>query len=79
MQTTGSVEVEWVFGKFIGDSAKSVLAHAAAGLSYKILDQGKQGAQPWVIAAFRRATLLPLPDHLVRITDPQKVAKLEKQ
>lgn len=71
-----SIEVEWVLGQFTGDYAKSVLAHAAASISYKIVQQGKD-RQVWVIAAFRRPTNTPLPPHLTRVTDPIKIARLE--
>lgn len=67
---------EWVIGRYIGEQAKSVIAHANAGSGYFLLDQGKQGVQQTCLAAFRRAMDSPVPDHLDRVVDPFMVKKL---
>lgn len=70
------INAEWVVGRFLGEQAKSVLAHANMGIGYKILSQGKQGNGTWVLAAFKRGIGQMLPDHLTRVTDPLQVARL---
>lgn len=70
------ITTEWVVGRFTGEQAKSVMAHANAGIGYKIIQKGPAG-NSYVLAAFRRPCGLPLPDHLTRVTDPIQIARLQ--
>jgi hypothetical protein len=76
--TSNGQEAEWVIGRFMGEQAKLVQAHAGSGVGYRVLSQGREGGQTVVLAAFRRPTSSPLPDHLSKITDPAQIAKLER-
>ena len=69
--------VEWVVGRAVGDRAKSIIDHANAGLSYFIMEQGKQGNQTFCLYAFRRPMDSPVPDHLTRVVDPFQQKKLD--
>lgn len=71
-------ECRWVVGSFQGERAKSVLAHAATGLGYKVLQQNGHGPGAQVIAAFR-CPIMPIPEHLTEIVDPFKIQQLEKR
>lgn len=71
-------EVRWVVGGYQGERAKSVLAHAHAGIGYQILEQSGGGANSKVLAAFRTGEL-PIPDHLTEVIDPYKIELLEKK
>jgi hypothetical protein len=66
-----SAECEWVIGHFTGDQAKSVKAHADAGIGYFIRNEMGRGMAYEVEAAFRRSTALPLPEYLQRATREQ--------
>ncbi len=68
----------WVVGSFDGEAAKSVQAHADAGIGYIILDSAGRGQSSTVVAAFRRAEDSPLPPHLEEVRDPAKIDKYEK-
>lgn len=69
----------WVVGRYKGDQAKSVLAHANAGSGYQIIDNLGTRGNAEVIAAFR---YVPgpegIPDHLVEVVDPYKIQKYEQ-
>lgn len=74
------MQTEWVVGRYKGDRAKSVLAHANEGIGYIILDTTQtRGASLEVVAAFRRPKDSPRPEHLELVVDPYKIAKYEKQ
>lgn len=68
----------WVVGSYKGETAKSVLAHAASGVGYQILQQNGSGMALNVVAALR-CSIQPLPEHLTEIKDPFKIQKLENQ
>lgn len=69
--------VEWVIGRAVGDRAKSIIAHANAGIGYFVLEQGKQGSQAFCLYATRRVMDSPLPEHLNLVTDPIMLKKLD--
>lgn len=71
------MEYEWVIGRFTGERAKSVKAHADAGIGYFIRQELGQGMAYAVEAAFRRPCDGLLPEHLERVTWSQ-ASKLEK-
>ena len=73
-----SVEFEWVVGKFSGAQAKSVHAHADAGIGYIVLDHGGRGDGTSVLAAFRRPSDSVIPPYLTEVRDPFKIAEYEK-
>lgn len=74
-----AMQSQWVTGRFSGDRAKSVLAHADEGIGYIILDStNSRGASLEVVAAFRRSDNDAVPEHLERVTDPLKIRKYEK-
>lgn len=74
-----SLECEWVIGRYKGERAKSVLAHSDHGISYIILDSSTgRGVALEVLAAHRRACDSPVPQHLEKVTDQNKIAKYEK-
>lgn len=62
------MEVQWVIGVYTGERAKSVKAHADAGIGYFIREEGGKGAQYRVIAAFKRPMDSPIPPHLDKAT-----------
>lgn len=62
------MEMEWVKGRYEGERAKSVSAHADSGLGYVILERGRDGMQQYVMAASRRAVDSPIPPHLLPLT-----------
>lgn len=69
----------WVIGEFSGKKAKSALDHASHGIGYIILDEGGSGHNPTCMAAFRRVSSEPLPDHLTEVTDSKKIDELERR
>jgi len=69
---------QWVIGKWTGDLASSVINHANAGITYFSLDQGRQGNQPYIMAAFRRVKDSPVPEHL-SIADEHIARKLDRR
>lgn len=71
-------EYRWVVGAYQGERAKSVLAHAAAGIGYKTLQQNGKASGLQVLVAFK-CTEFPIPYHLTEIVDPAKIRQLEKQ
>ena len=69
---------DWVVGRYTGERAKSVLAHAHAGIGYKILEEGRQGNQQWCLAAsIWPEPNGPIPEHLTKVVDPFMIKKLE--
>lgn len=72
------MQCEWVIGRYKGDRAKSIKAHAEAGIGYIIVDVFGTGGAQEVVAVFRRACDSPLPDHLQLVRDPYKIQKYEK-
>lgn len=69
-----SVVYEWVIGKFDGSQAKHVSSLAEVGVGYQILERLEGG---WVVAAFKRP-VMPLPDHLERVTEQRLIDRLER-
>lgn len=72
------MQYSWVLGRYEGDTAKRILAEANAGVGHKIMEQGRAGGGLWVLAAFIRADDSPIPEHLTKIVEPNRVAKLEE-
>jgi len=70
---------KWVIGRWSGKQAKSVEDHAAAGLTYFIIDASGRGEGREVVAAFRRACDSPVPEHLEVITDPFRIVEYEEK
>lgn len=70
----------WVLERTEGDRAKSIQAHADAGMTYYVVDQGRAGNKPWVLAAFKRMHANgPLSPHLQIVTDAQMIASLNRR
>lgn len=75
IDTEETVACQWVAGQYEGDAAKRVKAHVGVS-GYLMLKEGKG----WILAAFRRPLRDgPLPHHLVAITDPKQIEKLEQR
>lgn len=72
----------WVVGSYRGEQAKSVLAHAHAGVgSYQIMDSKGSKQNPEVVVAF---LFVPdprdgIPEHLIEVVDPLKIQKFERK
>lgn len=75
------IKSEWVIGTYTGDRAKSVKAHADAGMGYFIRSESGRGTAYEVEAAFLRATDSPLPEHLVKANfgQAQKLDRLRNE
>lgn len=69
---------KWVIGYYEGDRARSVAAHAHAGIGYFVLEESGKGNGYHVAAAFRYAGT-DMPDNLIEIHDPEAIAKLERK
>ncbi len=69
------VTYEWVMARYSGEQAKHVMALAAQGIGYMVLEQPDKGSG-WVVAAFRRAKGAP-EIHLQLITKESLIRKLE--
>lgn len=67
----------WVVGRYTGARAKSVAAHAEAGIGYIMLENQGTSNNPDILVAFQ-STSNPLPEHLTPVTDPIKIMKYEK-
>ena len=74
-----STSAYWVCGGFENNQAKQVIAHADAGIGYLVLDRGGSRHNPVVTVAFIWANNQPLPAHLERVIDHQKIEKYNKQ
>jgi hypothetical protein len=74
---SNNIEAKWVVGAYQGERAKSVMAHAAAGIGYRILQNSGKGPQSQILAAFQTADF-PIPPHLTEVKDPIKIQQLEK-
>lgn len=74
-----SVEAQWVVGVFEGLRGKSVLEHANQGSGYLILENKGNKNSPYVLAAFRYAGPMPVPEHLEKVTDVFKVQDYEQK
>ncbi len=74
-----TINYEWVIGRFEGARATQVDNHAHVGIGYYILQQAGAGKAKTIIAAFRRCTDSPRPEHLEPVEDKYKIEKLEKR
>jgi hypothetical protein len=68
----------WVAAHYTGERAKSVALHVKEGIGYFILEQPAQGSA-WIKVAFRLALDRPVPEHLIKITSPAMIRRLEDQ
>jgi hypothetical protein len=73
------MNTEWVIGYWKGDAAKNIIGLASEGVGYFILEEGRQGNQATVQAAYRRPTDSPRPENIIPITDFRKIEKLEER
>jgi hypothetical protein len=67
----------WVVGQYEGERAKSVLAHAHAGLGYLVLEQGGGKYNPFCLAASIYTGAMPLPPYLEEVRDPTKIQRYD--
>lgn len=74
MNTTYAI---WVKARYTGERAKSIFAHANAGIGYVVLDKPDKG-ESWVVAAFRRPSGL-ISHGLEEITDRKLIERLEER
>ncbi len=79
MPSEDVVLFDYVVGRYNGERAKSVLAHAHAGSGYYILEEGRQGNQAWCLAvSIWCEPNGPIPEHLTKVVDPFLIKKLDK-
>lgn len=69
----------WVVGRYNGERAKSVIAHAHHGIGYLILEEAGSHHNPTVLVAFRYLGPLPLPEHLEEVRSEYKIVEYEKR
>ena len=72
------IKSRWIVAIYTGDAARSVKAHADAGIGYLILQEAGRGQGYQVKAAFRRPADAPVPNN-ARVADGAESARLEKQ
>lgn len=68
---------EWTIGTYTDERAKSVIAHADAGIGYFIQNRGGAGKAFTVTAAFRRPQDSILPDNCI-VANYSQVIKLDR-
>jgi hypothetical protein len=69
---------KWVIAVYQGDKAKSVKAHADAGIGYVFLNEDGSGQKYTVRVALRLPDGLPMPTNS-RIATPQESAEYDKR
>lgn len=74
-----SVRAVWVIASHKGEQAKSVLAHAHAGVgSYIVLKNDGNRNSPECTVAFRYVPVDGIPHHLLEVRDPIKIDEYER-
>jgi hypothetical protein len=68
----------WVLATYTGQRAKSVQAHAEAGIGYFLIDVTGNRNNPEVTVAMQYDDN-PLPEHMMEIRDQQKIREFERK
>lgn len=75
-----TIEYTWVKGRYKGDMARYIKGLIETGVGYYQLEMGSEGRQTFIDVAF---PFIPdedgIPEHLVEITAPYQIEKLEKK
>mgnify|MGYP000852429729 CR=1 FL=1 len=75
-----TIDYIWVKGRYKGDNARYIKGLIDNGIGYFQLEHGTEGRQTFIDVAFPMVLDEDgLPDHLVEITNPYQVEKLEKK